>query len=354
MCCSQYGWCGTSSEHCGDCCQSGNCDNSPPPPTPPTDGNTPRPTPSPTPPTQTEFEYDANHGEDSRLIAYAGNWQTYPTDEQVDGKQGSFFVVSCLFDIHKLTIASFAAYSHIVIAFAVSYAWSPGKNSCDTQCNIASEVPICNNANNQALVDKWRAKGKKVILSFGGAGMGGSWSGDQNNCWDYCFGNEDALSTSLVNIIDNQSFDGIDIDYEYCYDVGGKQAGLCPQRSSEYSDLKAQLFLNGLTSKMRTKLDDLQSLNGYNRGRYEVTHAPMDSDLTQDSIYFQILHERRADLDFIMPQFYNGITRPAVDGVGGSGAGALSAASMFDSLSNEMFDQEPHKVSNVRPTNQDI
>jgi hypothetical protein len=31
--------------------------------------------------------------------------------------------------------------------------------------------------NDQALVDTWRAAGKKVILSFGGAGMGGSWSG---------------------------------------------------------------------------------------------------------------------------------------------------------------------------------
>ena len=47
-----------------------------------------------------------------------------------------------------------------------------------------------------------------------GAGMGGSWSGDSNNCWDYCFGKEEQISTQLVNIIDSQSFDGIDIDYE--------------------------------------------------------------------------------------------------------------------------------------------
>jgi len=46
-----------------------------------------------------------------------------------------------------------------------------------------------------------------------------------------------------------------------------------------------------------------------------------------------------------MPQFYNGVTRPAVDGVDGTGAGALSAAAMFDSLSNELFDSEPNKVS---------
>jgi hypothetical protein len=63
----------------------------------------------------------------------------------------------------------------------VSYTWAASKNNCDAQCNIASTVPICENANNQALVDQWRAAGKKVIFSFGGAGMGGSWSGRQ--CW---------------------------------------------------------------------------------------------------------------------------------------------------------------------------
>ena len=261
------------------------------------------------------------------MIAYVGNWQSCPTDEQVD------------------------AYSHIVIAFAVSYVWSPEKNACDTQCNIASEVPICNNVNNQALVDKWRSKGKKVILSFGGAGMGGSWSGDQNNCWDYCFGEDktEALANSLVTIVDNQKFDGIDIDYEYCYDVEGKQAGRCSQRSAEYSDLKAQTFLNDLTSKMRTKLDTLQATNGYNRGRYEVTHAPMDSDLTVDSEYFKILQARRADLDFLMPQFYNGLTRPAVDGIEGSGAGQFRAIDMYSDLANVMFEGEPEKVSDLDP-----
>ena len=113
------------------------------------------PTTSPPPPSP-DFNYDANHGEDSRMIAYVGNWQTCPSDAQVD------------------------AYSHLVIAFAVSYTWSPGKNVCDTQCNV-STPPTCENTVRQDLIDKWRAAGKKVILSFGGAGMGGSWSGDQNN-----------------------------------------------------------------------------------------------------------------------------------------------------------------------------
>ena len=98
---------------------------------------------------------------------------------------------------------------NVVIAFAVSYTWAPGKNSCDSQCNVASTLPTCGNQNRQDLVDKWRGMNKKIILSFGGAGMGGSWSGDANNCWDYCFGKEEELSTSLVNIVDSHNLDGV-------------------------------------------------------------------------------------------------------------------------------------------------
>merc|ERR1712226_941087 len=232
-----------------------------------------------------------------------------------------------------------------VVAFSVSYTWDAAKNNCDDQCNIGTSVPICNNANNQELVDHWRSMGKKVILSFGGAGMGGSWSGDNNNCWDYCFGKEESLATSLVNIVDNQNFDGIDIDYEYCYDVDGLQSGRCAQKSELYSDEKAQSFLDGITSKLRVKFDALQASNGYSRGRYEITHAPMDIDVSRpDSKYYQILKSRRNDLDFLMPQMYNGVTRPVSDGLVGVGAGSMSSVHLYGNLANDMFDQEPHKV----------
>ena len=75
-------------------------------------------------------------------------------------------------------------------------------------------MSICENQNRQDLVNGWRAKGKKVILSFGGASMGGSWFGDKNHCWDYCFGKEEQLSTTLVNIVREQNLDGADLDYE--------------------------------------------------------------------------------------------------------------------------------------------
>jgi hypothetical protein len=34
--------------------------------------------------TSIQATYTADHGEDSRMIAYVGNWQACPSDEQVD------------------------------------------------------------------------------------------------------------------------------------------------------------------------------------------------------------------------------------------------------------------------------
>lgn len=208
----------------------------------------------------------ASH-DDSRLIAYVGNWQSCPTVSQTD------------------------AYTHIVVAFAVTYTpargWGP--NECDQQCNIITNtnyndaIQVCDNREYQELIDSWRNAGKKVILGFGGAAMGESWSGGSNNCWDYCFGREEQLSTALVNIVQNQRFDGVDIDYEYCYDKQNSRHVGCQQVSSLYSDEKAINFLSTLTSKLRQKLDALE------RGHLELSHAPMDSDLVTDSPYYQML-----------------------------------------------------------------
>lgn len=126
---------------------------------------------------------------DSRLIAYLGNWEPCPTLQQLD------------------------SYTHIVVAFAKTYTWTEEGNYCDAECNIDSPVPICSTQTGNEIAN-WKALGKKVILSFGGAGMGGSWAGDTNNCWDYCFGKEDQLSTALVTMVDEKGYDGIDIDYE--------------------------------------------------------------------------------------------------------------------------------------------
>ncbi|KAL3798157.1 hypothetical protein HJC23_005718 [Cyclotella cryptica] len=157
------------------------------------------------------------------------------------------------------------------------------------------------------------------------------------------FGKEDQLSTALVDVVDAQNFDGIDIEYDYCYDIAGTQSGKCNQTTSAYSDSAAQLFLNNLTSMLRTKLDALQERNGYNHSRYELIHSPMDVDLDPSSKYYQILKNRSSDLDFLMPHFYNG-TRPISDGVAGSQNDSVSAASIFENLANDVFSRSPNKV----------
>jgi hypothetical protein len=170
MCCSQWGYCGTAEAYCGACCQNGGCWNNP----------NPTSTTSTTTSGSTLPPYTADHGEDSRLIAYVGNWQACPTDAQVAAYShiGEFNESICsilllLILTHHFSTTLF----YPVIAFSVSYTWSAAKNNCDAQCNIGTSVPICNNVNDQALIDKWRSMGKKVIFSIGGAGMGGSWLG---------------------------------------------------------------------------------------------------------------------------------------------------------------------------------
>ena len=209
--------------------------------------------------------------EDSRLIAYVANWEECPTLDMLDG------------------------YTHIVLAFAVSYTWSESGNICNEDCKLDESLPICL-GETPTQVEDWKALGIKVVLSFGGAGMGGSWSGDANNCWDYCFGEEMELSDNLVSIVSNKGFDGIDIDYEYCYDVaGGRHGRDCSSGTGLYTDQAAQNFLSVMTRMLREKLDEV----GPNM---ELTHAPMDVDLVSNSPYYAILRDQSNNLNFLMPQ----------------------------------------------------
>ena len=45
--------------------------------------------------------------------------------------------------------------------------------------------------------------------------MGGSWDGDVNDCWEYCYGKEAKVVSRLVQIVNNMGLDGVDIDFEY-------------------------------------------------------------------------------------------------------------------------------------------
>lgn len=170
----------------------------------------------------------------------------------------------------------------MVIAFAVSYTWNPTKNVCSPTCQIATP-PICNNSPNPTLIQDLHAQGKKVILSFGGAGMGGSWAGDVNDCWEDCFGLEDQVVDRLVAIVNELDLDGVDLDYEYFVEDNQNGSGFT-------KGAQALEFLSKVTLGLRNKLS-VGSI---------VTHAPMDADLLEGSAYFNLLKEISHTLDFLM------------------------------------------------------
>ena len=103
-----------------------------------------------------------------------------------------------------------------------------------------------------------------VLLSFGGAGMGGSWSGDVNDRWEHCFGRVDTIVAQLTDIVATQGFDGVDIDYEY------------------FLTATSEAFLTDLTIELKTALSSDEI----------VSHAPMDSDLDVGDSYYNILQCR--------------------------------------------------------------
>jgi hypothetical protein len=236
------------------------------------------------------------------MIAYLGNWQSCPTIEQLN------------------------QYTHIMVAFAVTYTWSPDKNQCSETCEIATP-PICDNAANPDLIQSLHDAGKKVILSFGGAGMGGSWAGDSNDCWEYCFGREEQVVDRLVQISSELGVDGIDIDYEYYYEDNQNGSGFAKGQ-------QAIDFLSHVTTGLRSKLPE---------GAI-VTHAPMDVDLVPGTAYYNMIVSLGSILSFLMPQYYNGVTRPAVDGLEGNTVGAMSALEHYTNLVEDVFNGDSSRV----------
>ena len=279
----------------------------PTPPTPPAPVPVPVPVPTvpvPTPPTvpvPAPVPTMSGSGSDSRMIAFLGNWQACPTDAQLEH------------------------YTHIMISFAVTYTWSASKNVCDASCNIGAPVPVCANQAHPDLVARWRAAGKKVVVSFGGAGMGGSWAGDVNDCWDYCFGKEAHVVSQLTSIVSAQNFDGVDIDYEYFHEDGGARGFT---RGAE-----AQTFLREVTVGLKQQLP-AGSL---------VTHAPMEPDVMPGRGYYNVMQATAGSIDFVMPQYYNANSRPALDGLAG-GSGRISAGDHFRTLVDNVFGGDATRV----------
>jgi len=201
--------------------------------------------------------------------------------------------------------------------------------------------------------------GIKILLSFGGDGMGTVLPGDLNHCWDDCFDKETdvvmGVSTQLVDIVSTMNLDGVDIDYQYCYETTDNSqihAGVCQQVDpTRYSDQAAIDFLSHLTTNLRTKLDNLGS-------NYELIHSPMDVDLMDppdptppgspitETLYYQALktQAQASRLDFVVVKFYNGASRPVSDGFDNAAVGDVSARSIYERVATDMFSNEPDRV----------
>jgi len=238
--------------------------------------------PTPVPPTAAPQPSPAPVG-GKQLVAFVENWKPCPTLDKIK------------------------VYSKAIISFAVSYTWSPGKNQCSNSCTIGSPVPVCDNSAQPGLIQQWKAAGTKVLLSFGGAGMGGSWAGDANDCWESCFGKVDSIVTQLTTIVNQQGFDGVDIDYEY------------------HHTAMSEAFLRDLTTQLKASLGDKV-----------VSHAPMDGDISVGKSYFNVLKEVASSVDYLLPQYYNGPFRPAND--------LAPALAHYGNLVTEIFGGDASKV----------
>lgn len=219
------------------------------------------------------------------MMAFIENWLDCPNIDQIQG------------------------YSHVIISFAVTYVWEPGKNRCNEQCQVSTPVPICANGNLQK-VREWQQAGTKVLLSFGGAGMGGSWSSSQDDCWEYCYNRGAAdVARQVAAIVEDQGFDGVDIDFEYFVTRD-----------------KAVPFLAQLTT-------DLQALMPAEK---TVSHAPMDGDVDRGDPYYDALKQVASSVDYVLPQYYNGPFRPANN--------LAAVRPHFTNLVNDVFGGDASKV----------
>ena len=277
LCCSNYGYCGNSNAHCTNpapvaTCGGGNIGNGvcPNDKCCSTGGNCGYSLED-CGVTLAEAPPDVHH---SRMIAYLGNWDGCPSDAQLD------------------------QYTHIVIGFAVTYTLDGNSNQvCDQNCKILQPY-TCGSEYDVELIQEWRTQGKKVILSFGGAGMGGSWLANGNGCWEHCFGKEDNVVERLTQLVNDMGLDGVDIDYEYFYQDNQNDSGFA-------KGIEAQTFLREVTVGLRASLPTGS----------EITHAPMETDLVARTAYYDLLAEAAVSesLDFLMPQYYNGHITPYDD-----------------------------------------
>jgi chitinase len=234
------------------------------------------------------------------MIAYLANWKACPSPAQL------------------------VQYTHVVISFATSYTWSNANRLiCSPTCDIET-LTVCENAPNPRLVTQLQGAGKKVLISFGGASMGGSWlppasSNVENGCWEACFGHATQVVNRLVDIVMEMNLDGVDMDYEYFYDNRQNEEAI---RGNFNQGPAAIAFLRNVTLGLRQLLPQGSLVN----------HAPMEPDIARGTAYFELLKELGPSLDYVLPQYYIGVLRPHVYGLIGRGNGSDDTSTEYSTL----------------------
>eukprot|EP00897_Mesotaenium_endlicherianum_P009418 jgi/Mesen1/8504/ME000480S07853 len=182
LCCSQYGWCGVTSDYCGKGCQS-SCPGPPPPP---------KPSPPPAP---------ATPGRSLRRMGYYSAWAQWwdapyaMLPEQIDA----------------------ASYTHLLYAFALL-----DKSGKIVPMDADSELPQKGNARS-GLYYRFNAAVRrrnprvKTLLSIGG---GDAALAPRFAALAATAAGRAAFAASAVTWARKHAFDGLDIDWEFPQTAG--------------------------------------------------------------------------------------------------------------------------------------
>ncbi|MFD2205464.1 glycosyl hydrolase family 18 protein [Kiloniella antarctica] len=190
------------------------------------------------------------------------------------------FIIYYNSEATPLSEAVESEYSHVIVSFLGARINASGQIALILPRNMEeqwSSVPLL------------QAKGKKVLISFGG-GLA------KTKDYQVLVGREGELAGLISEFVRTRKLDGVDIDFE-------ASPMLHIERPADVADGKA--FLVTLTKALRKQLPV---------GKYSLSHAPQSPYLNTDwhgGPYLDVLKEAGDEIDWITVQYYN---NPGQDG----------------------------------------
>ncbi|WBX77728.1 glycosyl hydrolase family 18 protein [Tenacibaculum ovolyticum] len=181
----------------------------------------------------------------------------------------------------SLTSATNLPYTDIILAFLYTTPNNPLTLSIAGGIAAATSPPELT----QTIIDtikELKAKGQKVLISFGGAQM--NWETYKN-----IVGHEQELAKSIAKFVKDNNLDGVDIDFEDTASFNG---------TAGYDGVN---FLIQLTQALRSELPSPQ---------YLITHAPQPPYLEAGSGidgYVKVMQQIGSAIDWLNVQFYNNL-----------------------------------------------